>query len=105
MTDKKEINHAFARSRSNAGLGLIAGINAHLWQLAPHQKERDGVILLTEARDELKILHEALKMAYCKTKGADSTHGLDCDSDYREWLSSMLPNVKLSAGKQREEKP
>ena len=94
MSETKEPSPLLA-VRSNDGLGLLDRINAHLRQLAPHQKERDGVVLLTEARDELKICHEALKMAYCKTKGADSTHGLDCDTDYREWLSSVSPNVKV----------
>ena len=54
MTNEKETNHAFARSRSNAGLGLIARIEAHIRQLSPHMMQRDGVTLLREALGAMK---------------------------------------------------
>lgn len=41
---------------------------------------------------------EMLKMAYCRTIGADTPHGLDCCDDYLDWLKSLVPNVKLSGG-------
>jgi len=66
--------------RSNAGLGLLDRINAHLRQLAPHQKERDGVVLLTEARDELERLNRPRGPAHsCDIPGCavcDPTYGL-----------------------------
>ncbi|MFZ2524446.1 MAG: hypothetical protein WAW87_03935 [Candidatus Ferrigenium altingense] len=46
--------------RSNAGLGLRQRIDAHLRQLAPHMMQRDGVVLLREAKQEIEILGAAI---------------------------------------------
>jgi len=43
----------------NDGLGLVARIEKHLRQLAPHMLGRDGVLLLKEARDEIDNLRNA----------------------------------------------
>ena len=39
---------------------LLPRINSYLQQLAPHMQERDGVLLLIEARDEIESLAEEL---------------------------------------------
>jgi hypothetical protein len=51
-------------------------------------KQHWGIVMY-EAAAMIRADAELMKMAYCKTRGADSTHGLDCDSDYREWLASL----------------
>ena len=41
-------------------------------------------------------LQEKLKMAYCKAAGADTTHGLECCDNYREWVASLSSNGPLN---------
>lgn len=54
MTVEQKTNHAFARSRSNAGLGVHDRINEYLSQLAPHIAEREAAALLRAARAEIQ---------------------------------------------------
>ena len=48
------------KSELNAGLGLLARIEKHIRQLAPHMMQRDGIALLREARDEIELLSKTI---------------------------------------------
>ena len=39
---------------------LLVKINRHFSQLAPHEKGRDGVLLLNAAKDEIEMLRNLL---------------------------------------------
>ena len=67
MTDEQETNPAFARSLSNAGLGLRQRIDAHIRQLAPHMMRRKGVELLLEAEREILAWEKAAEQWDCST--------------------------------------
>lgn len=41
----------------------------------------------------IESLQDKLKRAYCREKGADSIIGLDCCSDYRDWLKGLMPKT------------
>jgi hypothetical protein len=46
--------------RSNAGLGVLPRIKAHLRQLSPHMMQREGVVLLREAHDEIENMRQTV---------------------------------------------
>ena len=48
--------------------------------------------LALRADAEIERLRAALEMAYCKTVGADSPHGLAACDDFRDWLASLAPS-------------
>ena len=56
------IQRAEGQSRLNDGLGLLPKIEAHIRQLSPHMMQRDGVVLLSESRDEIEKLRTALRL-------------------------------------------
>lgn len=47
-----------------------------------------------EREDKTDRLNLALKTAYCQKVGADDPTGLDCCSDYCDWLKTLTPNVE-----------
>ncbi len=92
MTVEQETNHAFARSLSNAGLGLLPRIEAHIRQLAPHMMQREGVVLLREAREEIYKLREAIQVQLCETEDSEYMTGAQRDQFARD---ALKPNDKL----------
>ena len=57
--------------------------------------------LAREMETENYRLHAKLKMAYCKAVGSNTTHGLDCCDNYREWIASLSPNQLRGAAPAR----
>ena len=76
-------------------MDLLERINRHLRQLAPHQKERAGMIMLVEARDEIEKLRCGIILAL----SAHNTGGL-IGSELKV-LRSMAPNAELSGAAKR----
>lgn len=93
MTDEQETNHAFARSRSNAELGLLPRIEAHIRQLSPHMIERDGVMLLKEAMKEIDSLH--ILIGDIKAWDVANYMTLPYDLRVRIQETLMVPNVEV----------
>ena len=58
--------------------------------------KRHWAISMRAAAEKLTAYDNALKIAYCQKIGSDSTHGLDCCDDYRDWLATLTPNVELT---------
>ena len=93
MTDQKTPD-ALTESHLNAGLGLVARIEKHLHQLAPHMMNREDIVLLREAHDEIELLSTAIiAMAedgwlYHGVEGMDTTQ-TQC---YEAYLR-VKPNV------------
>ena len=92
MTDEQKTSHAFERSRSNAGLDLLPRIEAHIRQLSPHMMQRDGVVLLREAREEIYKLREAILVQLCETEDSEYMTGAQRDQFARD---ALKPNVEL----------
>ena len=70
-------------------MDLLERIKLHLRQLAPHQKERDGVVLLTEAKDEIEMLRSAIN-----TTLEENGHLADGDNCTLIRLKQVMPVVE-----------
>lgn len=68
-------------------IGKLSGKGLREFSKAIERK----VIAAHEAKQagEAVALSEKLKVVYCRMKGADSTVGLDCCDDYKEWLDTL----------------
>ena len=93
-------------------MDLLERINRHLRQLAPHQKERAGMMMLVDARDEiLKLQNELKSRDNCAFIGAMRdcpTHGeseqikrlrklatCDCGDEFTEHDSGTCVNCLM----------
>lgn len=65
------MKEAGGKPELNAGLGLLPRIEAHIRQLSPHMMRREGVLLLQEAMEEIKLLRNM--------GGPEFSDGHDCE--------------------------
>ena len=72
----------------NTGRDLLKRIDAHRMQLAPHMMQRDGVVLLLEAQQEIYTLREAIEVLLCETEDSEYMTGAQRDQFAREALGS-----------------
>ena len=82
----------------NDGLGLVARIEKHLRQLAPHMMNREGVSLLREAKEEIELLQN---MGWPEFSDGHDCEGFPggcarfcCPGAVSQHLCTALPNVK-----------
>lgn len=78
--------------RSNAGLGVLERIEAHLRQLSPHMMQREGVVLLREGREEIYRLREAIMVQLCETEESEYMTGAQRDQFARD---ALKPNAEV----------
>ena len=52
--------------------------------------------LMQVAAAEIERLQSMLEMAYCQKTGADSPHGLASCDNFKDWLTTLGPNAKVS---------
>ena len=48
------------------------------------------------AENRVRRLELMLQMAYCQRIGTDTPHGLECCDNYRDWLTALTANAKVS---------
>lgn len=86
MDEQNQVNandRADARSSLNVELGLLPRIEDHIRQLSPHMMQRDGVVLLLDARDEI------LRMRTAILEALETPHG---ESETKILIDALTPN-------------
>ena len=98
MTIEQETNHAFARSRSNVGLGK-PDIVHRLYNDSPNYSDA------VEAGAEIQHLRSLLNPRMWTKEMHDEWHRKIPDVQAAFDALRGVPNAKLSTGQQREEEP
>jgi len=80
-------------SGSTVGLGVLERIEAHLRQLSPHMLQRDGVVLLKDAREEIYRLREAVLVQLCETEDSEYMTGAQRNQFARD---ALTPNADVT---------